>query len=289
LSKRRITNSTWILKAAWCALVALAMSGMGCSKGPAPEATLTLATTTSTRDSGLLDLLVPMFNQETGIEVKVVAVGTGQALELGRRGDADVLLTHAAAAEEEFMAEGHGQQRDAVMHNDFVLVGPRADPAAVRGLISIAEGLRRIEAARQPFVSRGDNSGTHMKERSLWQEAALEPSGAWYVQAGAGMAAALRIASEKEAYVLSDRGTFLAHRDRLDSAMLSIEDPLLRNPYTATVVSSEKHPGVNAAGARRFSEFLRSPQVQRMIGEFGVETFGQPLFFPDALAGPTGS
>jgi tungstate transport system substrate-binding protein len=180
----------------------------GCGRAPAPA--ITLATTTSTQDSGLLDALLPRFRQETGIEVKVVAVGTGQALQLGRRGDADVLLVHDPAGEEQFMAEGFGSERRPVMHNDFVLVGPPADPAGVKGQASAAAAFARIARARAPFVSRGDESGTHQKEKAVWRAAGIEPGGDWYVRAGGGMGQVLRMATEKRAYTLSDRGTFLA-------------------------------------------------------------------------------
>ena len=266
-------------------LAAIALLLTGCSTAQDEAKTLTLATTTSTRDSGLLDILVPMFEKETGIDVKVVAVGSGQALELGRRGDADVLLTHAPEAEEQFMAEGHGEHRQGVMHNDFILVGPQTDPAQIAelqatGLLAITEAFRRIALDHSPFISRGDESGTHIKEKKIWQEAGIEPQGDWYVRAGAGMAEALRIASEKRAYTLADRGTFLSQRDRLDLTIHSEGDPLLQNPYTVIVVSSEKHPGVNHQAASRFSEFLLSPKVQSIIGKFGIERFGQPLYFP---------
>ena len=178
------------------------------------------------------------------------------------------------------MAEGYAEQRRGVMHNDFVLVGPQTDPAEIKGQTSIAEAFRRIAQSESLFISRGDESGTHMKEKKVWEEAAIEPQGNWYVRAGAGMAEALRMASEKRAYTLADRGTFLAQRDRLDLAIHFEGDPLLRNPYAVIVVSSEKHPGVNHQAASRFSEFLLSPKVQRIIGEFGIERFGQPLFFP---------
>ena len=271
----------------WIRLAVVVLVLAGCEQAHDEAKTLTLATTTSTRDSGLLDLLVPMFEKETGIEVKVVAVGSGQALELGRRGDADVLLTHAPDAEEQFMAEGHAEQRRGVMHNDFVLVGPQTDPAQIKDQTPITEAFRRIASSSSPFISRGDESGTHMKEKKIWREAEIEPQGDWYVRAGAGMAEALRIASEKRAYTLADRGTFLSQRDRLDLTIHFEGDPLLRNPYAVIVVSSKKHPGVNHQAASRFSEFLLSPKVQRIISEFGVERFGQPLFFPKALPAST--
>jgi tungstate transport system substrate-binding protein len=268
----------------WIRLITVALLLTGCSATQDEAKTLTLATTTSARDSGLLDVLVPIFEKETGIEVKGVAVGSGQSLEIGRRGDADVLLTHAPEAEERFMAEGHGEQRRGVMHNDFVLVGPETDSAGVKDQTSITVAFRRITRSESPFVSRGDESGTHMKEKKVWREAGIQPQGEWYVRAGAGMAEALRMASEKGAYTLADRGTFLAQRERLDLVVLSEGDPLLRNTYSVIVVSSETHPGINAQAARRFSEFLLSPKVQRVIGKFGVERFGQPLFFPQPTA-----
>lgn len=250
--------------------------------------TLTLATTTSTRDSGLLDVLMPMFEKETGVVVKVVAVGSGQALELGRRGDADILLTHTPAAEKQFMAEGYGEKLRGIMHNDFVLVGPQSDAAQIHGESSIREAFRHISRSDAPFISRGDESGTHMKEKKIWNEATIDPQGEWYVQAGAGMAEALRMASEKRAYTLSDRGTYLAQRDRLDLTIHSESDPLLRNPYTVIVVSPKKHPGVNHQAAIQLVDFLLSPSVQRIISEFGVEKFGQPLFYPNAWPVLTG-
>jgi tungstate transport system substrate-binding protein len=269
------------------AAVVFAFAGWGQARDKAQTRTLTLATTTSTRDSGLLKVLVPMFKKETGIDVKVVAVGSGQALELGRRGDADVLLTHAPDAEKRFMAEGYGERRRGVMHNDFVLVGPQTNPARIKGRTSITRAFDRIAQSESPFISRGDESGTHMKEKNIWKEAALDPAGNWYVRAGVGMAQALRIASEKRAYTLADRGTFLSQRDRLDLAIHSQGDPLLRNPYAVIVVSSAKHPGVNHRAANRFAEFLLSPKVQSIIGKFGVERFGQPLYFPRMPSKPS--
>ena len=271
----------------WIRLTVIALLVAGCSQSPKTSKTLTLATTTSTRDSGLLDVLVPMFETETDIEVKVVAVGSGQALELGRRGDADVLLTHAPDAEEQFMYEGHGDQRLPVMHNDFVLVGPQTDPADVAAQTAITEAFRRIAQNESPFISRGDESGTHMKEKMIWMNGEIDPQGEWYVRAGSGMAEALRMASEKRAYTLSDRSTFLAQQERLALTILFEGDPLLHNPYTVIVVSSEKHPDVNHQAASRFSEVLLSLKVQTIIGEFGVERFGQPLFFSRMPSGPS--
>ena len=271
----------------WIRLTVIALLAAGCSQLPETLKTLTLATTTSTRDSGLLDVLVPIFEAETGIEVKVIAVGSGQALELGRRGDADVLFTHAPDAEKQFMKEGHGIQRRPVMHNDFVLVGPQTDPADIGDQTTITKAFRRIAQHESPFISRGDESGTHMKEKNIWRNAKIDPQEKWYVRAGASMAEALRMANEKHAYTLSDRGTFLAQRESLDLNILFEGDPRLHNPYTVIVVSSEKHPGVNDEAASRFSEFLLSPKAQAIIGEFGIERFGQPLFFSRPPSGPS--
>lgn len=254
---------------------------VGCRGADTPPRALTLATTTSTQDSGLLDVLVPMFRRRAGIEVKVVAVGSGQALQLGRRGDADVILAHSPEAEERFMAEGHGESRRAVMHNDFVLVGPAPDPAALRRKKTAAEAMTVIAASRSPFVSRGDDSGTHRKEKQIWRAAGVEPVGDWYVQAGAGMAQVLRMASERRAYSLSDRATYLAQKGHLDLAIVAEGDPLLENRYHVIVASPARHPGVRTAEAREFAEFLNSEGARAAISSFGVERYGEPLFVPE--------
>jgi tungstate transport system substrate-binding protein len=241
-----------------------------------------LATATTLQDSGLLDDLLPVFRGQTGIEVNVVAVGTGQALELGRRGDADVLLTHAPAAEEKFVAEGFGLKRHPVMHNDFLLAGPKADPAGVKGKTSIVEAFRQIAQAGSPFVSRGDESGTHVKEREVWTNTGVEPQGPWYIVAGTGMAQTLHMANEKQAYLLTDRATFLALRNELDLAILVQRDALLQNRYAVIVVNPEKHPHVRHEAARQFALFLLSPEIQQRIATFGKDRYGEPLFFPDA-------
>jgi len=263
----------------------LLLAVAGCGGSADSPATITLATTTSTRDSGLLDVLVPVFERQTGIEVKVVAVGSGQALEMGRRGDADVLLTHAPDAEKKFVAGGHGTERRLVMHNAFVLVGPPPDPANVREADSITAALTRIAESGADFVSRGDQSGTHMKERRIWKQAGTSPQGPWYIEAGSGMAQTLRTAGEKGAYTLSDRGTFLAQQDGLDLAILFSGDPMLRNQYAVIPVSPKKHPHVQADAARRFADFLLLPEAQAMIGAFGVEKYGEALFFPHEPGG----
>jgi tungstate transport system substrate-binding protein len=272
---RRSLAPTRVLSLAVSALLACA----GCSARQTPS--VTLATTTSTQDSGLLDVLLPLFKSRTGIDVRVVAVGTGQALALGRRGDADVLLVHDPAGERRFVDAGHGLERRRVMHNDFVLVGPPADPAGVKGSGSAAEAFARIARRAAPFLSRGDESGTHQKEKAVWRRAEVAPGGKWYVRAGAGMGQVLRMASEKRGYTLSDRGTFLALRADLDLTVLAEGDPLLVNPYSVILVSPEKHPHVRAAEARQFADFLVSAEGQRAIADFGKDRFGVPLFFPN--------
>lgn len=261
---------------------AFVLAALAATAATAAAPTLILATTTSTQDSGLLDDLLPRFEKVTGLTVKTIAVGSGEALAMGRRGDADVLLVHSKAAEDEFMAEGHGSLRLDVMYNDFALVGPPSDPAGVRGLTA-AEALKTIAGKGAPFASRDDRSGTHARELDLWKKAGVSPAGQpWYVATGQGMGETARIASEKKAYTLADRGTFLALRSSLDLAILVEGSPELRNSYRVIVVSPEKHPKARAAEARRFAEWLVSPETQRTIGAFGRERFGQPLFVPDA-------
>jgi tungstate transport system substrate-binding protein len=244
--------------------------------------TLVLATTTSTQDTGLLDDLLPAFEAITHIRVKTVAVGSGEALAMGRRGDADMLLVHSRAAEDAFMAEGHGAERLDVMANDFVVIGPDADPAGIQGVDAV-EAFRRIAAARAPFVSRGDRSGTHVKELDLWKKAGVDPGGSpWYASAGQGMGETARIAVEKRAYTLSDRGTYLALASSLDLVVLSEGGADLLNTYRVIVVNAAKHPRVHAREARAFARWLVSPATQKRIGEFGREKLGRSLFTPDA-------
>jgi tungstate transport system substrate-binding protein len=263
------------------ALACLALPGAAASAKPAAR-TLVLATTTSTQDTGLLDALLPAFEKQTNIQVKVIAVGSGEALAMGRRGDADVLLVHSKAAEDLFMAEGHGIERLDVMHNDFVLMGPAADPARVRGADAI-EAFRRIAAAAAPFVSRGDRSGTHVKEQGLWKKAGVQPEGqAWYVSTGQGMGESARIASEKQAYALIDRGTWLALSKGLDLPVLCEGGADLLNTYRVIVVDPAKHPQAHVREARAFAKWLVSPGTQKRIGGFGVAKYGRPLFVPDA-------
>jgi len=247
------------------------------------DETLTLASTTSTLDSGLLDALIPPFEKKFHCTVKIIAVGSGQAIRLGRDGNADVLLVHDREAEEKFVADGFGVERLDVMHNDFILVGPGNDPAGVRGL-KAEDVFRKIAAAAAPFASRGDDSGTHKKEQQLWRAAGLAPSGAWYLESGSGMEATLRIANEKRAYCLVDRATWMAHRGEIDALVTLVEgDARLFNPYSVIVVSPAKFSWVNAGLAARFAGFIRSPEGQAIIRDFGRERFGGALFFPDVV------
>lgn len=253
----------------------------GCGEVSDSESIL-LATTTSTQDSGLLDELVPLFEERTGYRVKTIAVGTGEALAMGSRGDADVLLVHAPAREKEIVAEGHAVNRRIVMHNDFLIVGPDEDPAGIHGRRNGAESLRAIAEAEAPFASRGDNSGTHMREVELWSSGGIEPEGDWYLSTGQGMGATLMIAAEKEAYVLTDRGTYLAFKDRTGLVPRVEGDPTFLNIYSVLEVNPERFPKVNSAGARAFADFILGAEAQEIIAGFGVEEFGEALFFPDA-------
>ena len=256
------------------------------SSGATSDA-ITLATTTSTYDSGLLDQILPVFEEESGITVEVVAVGTGQALALGEQGDADVLLVHARAREDAFMEAGHGTRREDVMYNDFVIVGPEDDPAGISGMESAADTLTAIAAAEATFVSRGDDSGTHTKELSIWESAGTEPSGDWYQAIGQGMGATLTFANEEQAYTLSDRATYLARTledDGFELKILVEGDPILFNPYGVMAVNPDKNDLINAEGANAFIDWIISLPTQELIAEFGVDKFGSPLFTPDSEA-----
>lgn len=244
---------------------------------------LILATTTSTQDSGLLDVLVPMFQEQTGFTVQTIAVGSGEAMKMGEEGNADVLLVHAPASEVAFMAAGNGKDRFLVMHNDFIVVGPASDPAGIKGMTDAVEAFKTIYAAGAPFISRGDDSGTHKKELALWKSAELDPSGQeWYIETGQGMGASLTIASEKEAYILTDRATYLANNANLQLEIMVEGDPKLLNVYHVITVNPDKWPKVNYDGALSFANFMIAPATQEVIGQFGVEEYGQPLFYPDA-------
>ncbi|MGM0395651.1 MAG: substrate-binding domain-containing protein [Bacillota bacterium] len=252
---------------------------------PAEEPTaegssIILATTTSTQDSGLLDFLLPIFTEDTGIEVKTIAVGTGNALQMGRDGEADVLLVHAKSDELQLVEEGHGTVRHDVMYNDFVLVGPDANPQLEAG-DNISEALERIYKNELVFISRGDDSGTHKKELALWADAGIEPSGDWYNEAGVGMGDVLKIADEMQGYTLTDRATYLALKDEMDLRIYVEGDENLFNQYGVIPVNPDKGDIINAEGGNAFAEWLISDKAQQLISEFGVEEFGEPLFIPN--------
>ena len=267
---------------------------VACAGSQEPEAapmeagdagSIILATTTSTEDSGLLGYILPDFIEKHGIAVEVVAVGTGQALRLGEDGDADVLLVHARAREDAFMEAGHGTRREDVMYNDFVIVGPPDDPAGIRGQAEATQALRMIAAAEAPFVSRGDDSGTHTKEMSIWEAAGLEPSGDWYNSAGQGMGAVLTMSEEAQAYTLSDRATYLKRTlEGIDLEILVEGDPILFNPYGVMAVNPDKGEHIKEDLANQFIDWLISVPTQELIGGYGVEEFGGPLFTPDSEA-----
>ena len=244
---------------------------------------LILATTTSTENSGLLAVILPEFEAAYNVQVDVVAVGTGQALALGEDGNADVLLVHARSREDAFMEEGHGSRREDVMYNDFVILGPEADPAGIAGMNEAPAALAMISEAEAPFVSRGDDSGTHTKEKAIWGEAGVEPAGDWYISAGQGMGAVLTIANEERAYTMSDRATYLARTlEGIDLAILVEGDPILFNPYGVMAVNPDKGDHIKADLANQFIDWLISVPTQELIGSFGTEQFGSPLFTPDS-------
>ncbi|MHC4959153.1 MAG: ABC transporter substrate-binding protein [Planctomycetota bacterium] len=260
----------------WIALVVLLAA---CADTPGAPARVRLATTTSTENSGLLAYLLPPFEEAAGIDVQVIAVGTGQALALGKRGDVDVVLVHARTREDEFVAEGHGVDRRDIMWNDFVILGPREDSAGVKGLRDVRQALERIRTAKAKFVSRGDDSGTHIRELALWKTAGGKPQDRdLYLAAGQGMGKCLIMADEVRGYILADRGTYLAFQGRLDLDVLVEGDPALRNPYGVILVNPDRHDHVNAAGARKLLDYLTSPEGQRRITAFRVK--GQVLFHP---------
>jgi tungstate transport system substrate-binding protein len=249
----------------------------------AQERSITVASTTSTEQSGLFGHILPIFKREAGIAVRVVALGTGQALDVGRRGDADVVFVHDRAAEERFVAEGFGGPRRHVMFNDFVITGPAADPARIAVLGDTAEALRRIAAARAPFISRGDRSGTHAAELRLWQLAGIDPAsgrGQWYREVGQGMGPALNTAAAQGAYILADRGTWLSFRNRQDQRILIEGDMRLFNQYGVMLVNAQRHPHVKAADGQRFIDWLLSPAGQAAIASYRIN--GEQLFFPNA-------
>jgi tungstate transport system substrate-binding protein len=251
----------------------------------AQSATVILSTTTSTQDSGLLDVLVPMFEKRTGMTVKTISVGTGQALALAARGEADVALVHAPSVERKYVEEGKMRNRRLVMYNDFVVIGPEDDPAKIKGMAKAVDALKRIAGTQSRFVSRGDKSGTHVLELGLWKQAGVEPKGAWYIESGQGMGQTLGIANDRRAYTITDRGTWLAFQKRISLPILVEKDKLLLNIYSVMEISPANGPRVNTAGGKAFADFMVTVETQSVIKDFGVDKYGQPLFVP--IAGKT--
>ncbi len=271
----------------WIPLLSALLALGGCAQkeqatttaSPAERTPVVVASTTSTEDSGLFDVLLPAFHEAyPQYELKIVAVGTGEALKLGEMKDADVLLVHAKTDEEKFVADGFGTERRDVMYNDFVILGPASDPARVMGSADTTSVMVTIAASKATFVSRGDDSGTHNREKKLWEAASVEPTGSWYLSVGQGMGETLKIASEKQAYTIADRATYLSMKDALDLEVLVENAKSLLNQYGVIPVAG----AANAEGAKAFADWITSPEGQAVIGEFGVEKFGQPLFTPNA-------
>ncbi|SHJ63150.1 tungstate transport system substrate-binding protein [Paramaledivibacter caminithermalis DSM 15212] len=263
----------------------------GCSKATTNQTnvignkgSIILATTTSTENSGLLDYILPKFKEETGIDVKVVAVGTGKALQMGRDGEADVLLVHAKSSEEKFVKEGHGTERFDVMYNDFVIIGPKDDPAKLKekAKSNVMQAFKILSQGHSKFVSRGDDSGTHKKEKKFWEEAGIEPNGDWYISAGKGMGDVIQMTNELLGYTMSDRATYLSMKDKIELEVVVEGDSKLFNQYGVIPVNPDKNDKINKSGAKAFVDWILSEKTQRLIGEFGKEKFGQPLFTPNA-------
>jgi tungstate transport system substrate-binding protein len=274
-------SSQWIV--ALIIVTALVVLGATGVFAAPKQRNIILATTTSTQDSGLLDKLIPIFEKETGYFVKTIAVGSGQAMKMGEKGEADVMLVHSPDAEKKFIEQGYGINRRLVMHNDFLIVGPGADPAKIKGVKSSADALKKIASANALFMSRGANSGTHAKEKTLWKKAGINPDGQkWFQETGLGMGQTLNVAAEKKGYTLTDRGTYLAIQKNLGMEILTEGDAALLNIYHVIEVNSAKWPKANAEGAKAFSDFMVSNSTQNIIKTFGVDQYGSPLFFPDA-------
>ncbi len=271
-------------------LIASACNPVAVPAGAPQAQEMILATTTSLYDSGLLDAILPAFERANGVRVKVIAVGTGQALKLGQDGNADVVLVHARAQEDQFVAEGWGVDRRDVMVNDFVLVGPKQDPAGIKGMATAADAFRAIAGRQATFASRGDGSGTHAKEKSIWEQAGIEPQGDWYNSLGQGMGDTLIFANEKGAYTIADRATYLAMRHKLPNLTILVGgesiaqngDKSLLNPYGVIAVNPARHPHVRFDLAKKFIDWITSAETQKLIGDYGVDRFGQPLFYPGA-------
>jgi tungstate transport system substrate-binding protein len=264
-------------------LVAFGTSNVFAVKAAPKQKNIILATTTSTQDTGLLDVLIPIFEKQTGYFVKTIAVGSGQAMAMGQKGEADVLLVHSPDAEKKFVEDGYGINRQLVMHNDFIIVGPGDDPAKIKGVKSSAEALKLVAKVEGLFLSRGDNSGTHAKEKTLWKKADINPVGQkWYQETGSGMGQTLNVAAEKKGYTLTDRGTYLSLKKNLGLDTLVEGDSALLNIYHVIEVNVDKWPKVNVAGAKTFADFMVSKNTQKIIKTFGVDKYGSPLFFPDA-------
>jgi tungstate transport system substrate-binding protein len=265
-----------------CAFL-IGVVALGDGRGGEPQQrNVILSTTTSTQDSGLLDVLIPLFEKQSGYVIKTVSVGTGQALALAAKGDADVALVHAPSLEKQYVTERKLLNRRLVMYNDFVLIGPKEDPAKIKSVKTAIAAVRLIEQSRSRFVSRGDNSGTHNLEKLLWKQAGIEPKGSWYIEAGQGMVATLGLGNERNAYTLTDRCTYLALAKRVELPILVEGDKALLNIYSVMEVNPANGPRINAAGGKAFADFLVSPQTQAVIGNFGKEKFAQPLFVPVA-------
>jgi len=266
-------------------LLVVLCSGWLAAPAGAQATNVILSTTTSTQDSGLLDVLVPMFEKKTGMSVKTVSVGTGQALALAARGEADVALVHAPTLERKYVEEGKMQNRRLVMYNDFIIIGPEDDPAKIKGMPKAVDALKRIAETQSRFVSRGDKSGTHLLEIGLWKQAGIEPKGPWYIESGQGMGQTLGIANDRRAYTIADRGTWLAFQKRINLPILVEKDKPLLNVYSVMEINPANGPRVNAAGGKAFADFMVAPETQAAIKTFGVDKFGQALFVP--IAGKT--
>jgi len=270
----------------WIVLIGIVVSLLfftGMASAQTQPKTIILATTTSTQDSGLLDVLIPIFEKKTGYFVKTIAVGSGQAMAMSQKGEADVLLVHSPAAEKKFVDEGYGINRRLIMHNDFIIVGPPDDAAKIKGVTPTSEAFTKIASGNALFMSRGDNSGTHAKEKEIWKAAGINPEGqTWYQQTGLGMGQTLNVTAEKKGYTLADRGTYLALKKNLGLDILVEGDAILLNVYHVIEVNPAKWPKVNAAGGKAFADFMVSKETQEIVKTFGVEKFGSPLFFPDA-------